>query len=251
MTEDGIWGKPPRPYGHLLPAHLWDLNLIPDIRADCKTYFKDKEKKWHKGFHHLSSSQAFALNLFYPLLQHEKSRGAVANALGEDDDIAAWEFEAILDREELTNFDLILETSSGRRIYIEVKLTESQFGRAAGTDRQREKLADIYQARLEGRLTRSFSERELFANYQLVRNLCYADHPPGSTVVLFMPYANETARGEAHTFLSEHVSKRYQKYVKLVFAEDFVRRVIEQGHVPESVLPSLLHVAGKYDLSRT
>ncbi len=61
--------------GHILPKDLKWLNLMESHRSEIRTYLDaHKDVKLHKYFHHLNSSQAFALNLFYPYFEGGEGR---------------------------------------------------------------------------------------------------------------------------------------------------------------------------------
>jgi len=72
VKEAGVYlhqGKEIR-CGHILPRELKWLNLLESHRAEIRAYLAaHKDVKLHKYFHHLNSSQAFALNLFYPYFE--------------------------------------------------------------------------------------------------------------------------------------------------------------------------------------
>jgi hypothetical protein len=86
--------------------------------------------------------------LFYPFLHDEGKRARLSSALQLSSAIVAWDFEAIPDLAERTNFDLQLSLADGSCAYIEVKLTESTFGTAQPNERHVQKLADTYRPRL-------------------------------------------------------------------------------------------------------
>jgi len=93
------------PYEHILPPRGCKLNFITESRDQITSFLKSNSQvKLHKYFHHLNSSQAFALNLFVPFFE----RGPVASrallaALGQRTGLVCWEPEAIPDITEGTN----------------------------------------------------------------------------------------------------------------------------------------------------
>jgi hypothetical protein len=67
VHESGFWGTPLRPHPHILPAEQRELNVVTPIR---EAFWREQHRrvwKLHKYFHHLSSSQALAFNLLFPL----------------------------------------------------------------------------------------------------------------------------------------------------------------------------------------
>src|SRR5206468_11772445 len=102
VTESGVWGTPPRSYAHILPREQFRLNIIAPLR---ERFWPERDRrgwKLHKYFHHLSSSQALAFNLFfltYPTVPLRMI--ATRRVLGLPDDTpCSLTFEAVLDRGE-------------------------------------------------------------------------------------------------------------------------------------------------------
>jgi hypothetical protein len=84
ITDAGIYRHQGRDlsYDHVLPVELRWLNLLETYRAEIRDYLKARPQlQLHKFFHHLNSSQAFALNLFFPFF--DSGHGAsLVRALG-------------------------------------------------------------------------------------------------------------------------------------------------------------------------
>src|SRR4051812_49433180 len=60
-------------YGHILPKKQRELNILERYR-DCFFASDHAAVRFHHCFHHLNSSQALCINLFYPLVV-ERSLG--------------------------------------------------------------------------------------------------------------------------------------------------------------------------------
>jgi hypothetical protein len=247
VREDGTWGK--QAYPHILPDSLGHLNLIAPIRDDCLAYIKATRIKLHQYFHHLNSSQAFAFNLFFPLFNGGSDCvSALLDAIGVSGDLRKWAFEAIPDREEGTNFDFLLELVDGRRIYGEVKLTESGFGTARPNERRRLKRTQIYLPRLEGKVhAETLDESTFFRRYQLLRNISYVNEPEGSELLLVFPRANREALRESDE-LVEILDPSIAHLVRTVDAGDLVSRLLIDPRVPPATLVALEELNLKYGL---
>jgi len=94
VREPGIFlykGKEVR-CGHILPRELKWLNVLEPFRTEVRAYLSaNKDIRLHKYFHHLNSSQAFTLNLFYPFLEGgPASSSALLRALGVPGQVAHW-----------------------------------------------------------------------------------------------------------------------------------------------------------------
>jgi hypothetical protein len=177
VQEEGQWKKNKAPYGHILPESLLRLNLLETIRTEFWEYKKDHpEIKLHTDFHHLTSSQAMAFNLLFPLFGLPESTAApflrmlaVPEASVED-----WKFEHIIDKAERTNFDCWIQLPKVQ-ILLELKLAEQEFGSAKNDEEHQVKRKKIYLARLEGKVQPKFLEPpEFFKRYQILRNISYA-----------------------------------------------------------------------------
>jgi hypothetical protein len=132
-----------------------------------------RDIKLHMYFHHLSSSQAFAFNLFFPFfLSGPGPARELSGALGVDQDVTSdWQFEHIPDRDEGTNADVMWRTSEAR-VFCEVKLSETGFGTAKNDVEHQLKLVKIYRPRLNNIVSRDLlQEATFFKNYQLLRNI--------------------------------------------------------------------------------
>jgi hypothetical protein len=106
-TGPGMWRRRDRTtveVGHILPGGSTRLNIVPRVRDAFWTWFDTPTTrpapKLHPFFGHLTSSQAFAFNLFFPFLTGPASaRTMLLRALGLPlDAITDWAFEAIVDR---------------------------------------------------------------------------------------------------------------------------------------------------------
>jgi hypothetical protein len=137
VHESGSWGKPPRPYPHILPPDRRELNIVASFREAFWRSQRQRRWKLHKYFHHLSSSQALAFNILFPLYPYVPSgMAATRRILGlPEEAVCHVEFEAVLDAVEGTNIDALIETGEGTRTIVEVKLTERAFGGAREDER--------------------------------------------------------------------------------------------------------------------
>jgi hypothetical protein len=68
IKECGAWRR--MHYPHILPKHMWNLNLWENIREEAERYFDENEIAWHMQKHNLLSSQVMCVNIFFPLRQH-------------------------------------------------------------------------------------------------------------------------------------------------------------------------------------
>lgn len=138
------------PKDHILPVDLAENNLLAPFREEILAHVKSTGIARHKYFHHLNSSQAFALNLFYPFFKRGQSK-VLLQALGQRGLAKDWAFERVWNKAEGTNVDVCWRlTRQGQRdtnVFCEVKLTEQKFGTADADADHLRKLQQIYTPR--------------------------------------------------------------------------------------------------------
>jgi hypothetical protein len=183
------------PYDHILPKPLKWLNILEPIRREVMMFAKTHRPpiKLHKYFHHLNSSQAFALNLFFPFLEAEPDQSEVLiAALGLEGRPLTWEPESIVDAKEHTTVDIAWTLRDGGSVYCEVKLSEQEFGHASGDDqRHQDKHKLMYLPVLQSVCAAEMLESKLFfANYQILRNVWLVAREPASRLLFLMPERN-------------------------------------------------------------
>lgn len=188
----GEWGNPPREYPHILPRSEYRLNIVEPIREAFWGVHKKQRWALHRYFHHLSSSQALAFNLLFPVFpQIPASFKATRSALRLGNDApATLDFEVVLRDGDGTNIDALIVEDRGRRSVIEIKLTEASFGRARHDPRHLDKLERTYRPLLRTHLADSVLEPiAFFRDYQLYRNLAQLRPRSDDQVILLVPRA--------------------------------------------------------------
>ena len=106
VTEPGVHRG--RAYPHILPYRLRFLNLLESGRAEIQDYLRTHPSvQLHQYFHHLNSSQALALNVFYPYFAAGgQAVHALMRSMGMGESVESWEFEAVPDDDEGTQVDV-------------------------------------------------------------------------------------------------------------------------------------------------
>jgi hypothetical protein len=239
VQEDGEWKKTKEKYGHILPEPLKRLNLLETIRTEFWEYKKaHPEIKLHTDFHHLTSSQAMAFNLLYPLfgLPATTARPLLQMLGVPADSIKGWKFEHVIDKVEGTNVDFWIQLSSGLEVLLELKLAEQDFGSAKDDEEHRNKLKNIYRARLEGKVPRDVLEPpEFFKRYQILRNISYAARDGRRQVVFVFPQANEALRS-GEEFISRAPTPDIRQRIHVLHLEDLVAGLLA---VPDQLPPRM------------
>jgi hypothetical protein len=180
----------------------------------------------HRDFHHLTSSQAMAFNLFFPFFGMRGDYSApLLVALGSvGGEVQRWEFEAIPDAAEGTSVDSLIEFVGGRRLLIEVKLTESNFSSCRADERHRFKLQQVYAPRLHGKVAEgALAEDAFYAHYQLFRNVSHLNLEAGDYLVLIVPRANAGPWNTAGSFRQRFLNDVSRQAVRLVAFEELLQ----------------------------
>jgi hypothetical protein len=250
VRQDGQWVKNGKSYPHILPRKLRRLNILETIRAEFWSYRREQRLKLHRDFHHLSSSQALAFNLFFPFFGLRPQRAELMlRALGAPEaPVEAWAFEKVLDPAEGTNFDFHITLVGGRHIYFEVKLCERGFGKVKANERHLKKLDEIYRERLLGKVgTDSLAEKTFFRNYQLLRNISYLSPDLEHQLIVICPQANEALR-EGLSFLEGALTARMRGGVRVVYLEPFLAELGVQSRSEPRLGAHVELLAEKYAL---
>lgn len=168
---------------HILPKEKESKNLLDEgfHKDELKVYEElKKEKKLHRYFHHLNSSQAMAINFLEPLIQKDMLSYVLSN---DKSKVCEEFFEYELHNDETfekkphtkTNFDFFIKTNSKRHFY-EFKYTEASFGSAKKDEIHSQKYEKVYKPALK-KVCKTIPEEKQFLNeYQLWRLFCHLQY---------------------------------------------------------------------------
>lgn len=220
---------------HILPIEHADLNLLPLARELEPSFMsRNLHVSRHRNFHHLNSSQAFAFNLFLPFFdQSEDGATVLLRAFGQTGSLTDWELEAVLRVDEGTNIDALWVTDDGTSTICEVKLSESEFGRASDDDRHRSKLETVYKPVLINHVDKQLLQaRAFFEVYQVLRNVWNLVQLDKGRLVFLLPRENEVLWGIL-TQVLERVVLDTRRRIMIVAIEDVVKKVTTDENCPE------------------
>ena len=192
---------------------------------------RHRDVRPHRYFHHLNSSQAFALNLFFPYFEQGAPR-ALLEAMGTPGEFGGWRPEYIADAVEGTNVDVMWFSPDGSKTFCEVKLSEQEFGVAKDDRRHRQKLEEIYKPVLIGQCARELLEAPaFFSKYQLLRNVWLAARDTDSSVVFLVPRANSALWPQLAPFI-ENLAPSLARRVHAVAIEDVLAALSSSKSAP-------------------
>jgi hypothetical protein len=252
VKEAGIFRHQGRdiPCAHVLPKALKWLNILEPYRKEVREHVQ-RGIKLHKYFHHLNSSQAFALNLFFPFFQAYPSESSVLiRALGQAGKAVEWYPEHILDKAEGTNVDVAWRDADSAWTYCEVKLTEQEFGRASGEARHHKKLASVYAPVLREHCPPELLESvAFFGSYQILRNVWLVAKEPTSRLVFLMPKQNEALWAPLHQVL-DSLAPALRSRITVCSVETTLERLANSHGLRPELRWYATQLAEKYVLPR-
>lgn len=187
-----------------------------------------------------------AFDLFSPFLQNSRVHERLLRALGVPPEDYEGHFEKVLDTAEHTAFDFYMEGTSGRKIFFELKLSETGFGSCADDERHREKLERHYRPHLHGRVDAKWLEpTAFFANYEVLTHLSYLGRHADSGLVFIFPKTNEGLM-EGDETIKQIVSKTLAPRVAILYLEYLVGRILELVADDEVLRKHFLEFREKY-----
>ncbi len=216
---------------HILPVKFRTYNILENYR---ESFFSSPNSKidFHKYFHHLNSSQALCINLFFPLILDEKLY-LILDLLGipgQSITEVAFEKESELESGagRKTNFDFYILLADDTKVYFEIKYTESEFGKAKDDDEHRAKYEKTYLPLLRNNdyIKREFSDvDEFLKSYQIMRNLCHINE--NSFVVFVYPEANKKIHIQAQTAKESILTNKGNKKFRILTLESTIEQIID------------------------
>ena len=219
------------PYGYILPKELKWLNVLEPFRSEVHTYLDEhKGIKLHKYFHHLNSSQALALNLFFPFFADGAlSASMLLRALRVPEQLVQWRLEYLPDPTEGTNVDVAWKGPSGAWTYCEVKLSEQEFGQANDDRRHLTKLEKTYGPTLAPLCSGELLEpRTFFKHYQILRNVWLAAREPTASTLFLLPKRN-SALWDPLQRVMDALQPSLRARVYVAELEDVLRRLAQDA----------------------
>jgi hypothetical protein len=234
--------------GHILPSDQKWKNLLEDATPIIRSYLERNPRiKLHRYFHHLSSSQAFALNLFVPFFESgADASNALIRGFGQQGTLSKWKAEAVPDSREGTNLDAWWSLDDGFQTFCEVKLCEGEFGKCDADDAHKEKLKAIYRPRLIHYVHDDLlKEKPFFQSYQLLRNIWHLVGTEQSELIFLMPKENVALWKHLDSVL-RLIDPALRARVKAVAIETLLRRLIEDPLCPPVFVEYAKSLQSKY-----
>lgn len=236
---------------HILPKVHRFRNLFAEAEPHVRRLLKDPKirLRLHMYFHHLNSSQAFTFNLFFPYFYGgPEASSALLRALNQKGMLVDCHPEAIPDEEERSNIDMLWTTDDGTTTICEVKLSETDFGKAADDGRHQTKFKtyEVLSAHLEpGR----FERQAFFEAYQFNRNVWHMVRHDNNRLIFLLPRAN-AGLWKLVDNLRLGVVPHTRERISVIATEDVIEKLSADVNCPEHLRKYADRLGHKYSPSR-
>src|SRR5215469_831878 len=128
-----------------------------------------------------------------------------------------------------TCFDFMIPMTSGRRIYFELKYTESDFGTARADRVHLDKFEQIYEARVAGRYDEPYcSAKGFLAHYQILRNIWHLNSESDDVVVFLYPRDNNALRRK-EAIISGCAIEPFRSRVRIAYLESLLASLLRDS----------------------
>jgi hypothetical protein len=235
ISEPGIFAYRGRslPMHHILPRACASKNLLEEANSAASAFLLANPGKRHRYFHHLNSSQAFAFNLFFPYFSGSpESASVLLRALGQNGTLDEWRPEATPFPEEETNIDVFWKTTDGTKNFCEVKLSETDFGKAHNDARHIAKLTNFYRQILSDHMVKERLEpTAFFQAYQFNRNVWHMVREDHSRLLFLLPRANTSLWRLLQELLSGVAVSTLER-IAVIAIEDVITRLLKDANCP-------------------
>jgi len=175
----------------------------------------------HAFWHHMNSSQVMCINFFYKYLKEPEKLSEILKqieGINIEQDIKPKSIEFEHKEDDKSSIDLVIELNNNKKIFIEVKYTESAFG---GTQSKRFKeLHDKYHSNVE--INDDYSDYKKY--YQFIRNACLGID--GNYTIFLFP-KNNISIAESYRKAKENIKFIKPVEVGCLYWEDIIKKDID------------------------
>lgn len=179
-------------------------------------------------FSYMTSSQAFAVNFFTPLIAEER----LDLLIDCFQDLVFDEkcFEKVMDpADEKTQFDFYASGNDTIKSFsVEVKYSENEFGYAVEDARHLDKFSRIYREHMVELTSVDEKEWQFFEYYQVWRNLIYTIINEGQHICFLFPAFRHDLKEILDSIISK-CKEKYKPYFHIIIADDIVNKIISDN----------------------
>ena len=176
-------------------------------------------------FSYMTSSQAFAVNFFTPLIVEERLDllADCFQGLVFDEN----RFEKVMEpKDEKTQFDFYASGNDiSNSFSVEVKYSENEFGYAVEDARHLDKFSRIYREYMIELTCVDEKEWQFFEYYQVWRNLIYTIINKGQHICFLFPAFRNDLKKVLDSIISK-CKEKYKPYFHVIIADNVVNKII-------------------------
>ena len=201
---------------------------------------------------HDTETQTMTFDLFSPFLREGRVDARLPDALGIPAiDGYTGELDKVLEASEGASIAFYIESRSGRRVFFDVKLSETGFGACEADASYAERLDRDYRPYLQGEVDAKWLEpAACAANDHLMRSFSYLGRYPDSGLAFIFPRANARLM-EADKTIKQIASKSLAPRVAILYLEYLVERILKAVADDERLHAHFLQFRERYILSST
>jgi hypothetical protein len=169
-----------------------------------------------------------ARDLFSPFVGEGRVDTRLLRVLGLDANVVySASFDALMNADEGKRFDLVLEATNGRRIFIDVKPSGASFESCGDDERSRAMLAEQHEPYLAGRVDAKWLDpQNFFESYEIMRAVSYLGRYDDSGVAFIFPRLDDGLMKSDMT-IKQIVSKTLAPRVAILYLEYLVERILD------------------------
>ena len=212
-------------YQHIFDSKEKNLILGKGYDKDLKDWMYSLEGELRDDFSYMTSSQAFAVNFFTPLIVEEQLE--ILTDCFEGLTFDEKSFEEVMDPDdEKTQFDFYASGKDNNSSFsVEVKYSENEFGYALEDARHLDKFCRIYRERMFELTCVDEKDWQFFEYYQVWRNLIYTIVNRGQHICFLFPAFRNDLKQVLESIISK-CKEEYKAYFHIIIADDVVNKII-------------------------
>ena len=220
--SQGMHKSTPNPY--ILDTQEKNLIKGKGYDEDLQDWMNSLGGELRDDFAYMTSSQAFAVNFFTPLIS-ENQLSLLCDSFKESV-FHELEFEKVLDSDEKTQFDFYAsDKEKSNSFSVEVKYSEREFGSAIEDTKHLDKFYSIYKGHMIELTCVDEKDWQFFEYYQVWRNLLYTIVNKGQHICFLFPAFRKDLKEILDTIIIK-CKEEYRPYFHVIIADDVVNKII-------------------------
>lgn len=221
--SQGMHKSTPNPY--ILDSQEKNLIKGKGYDEELQDWMNSLGGELRDDFAYMTSSQAFAVNFFTPLIVEDQ-----LNLLSDSFKEFVFHekgFEKVIDpKDEKTQFDFYAcGKEKSESFSVEVKYSESEFGYTHEDARHLDKFNRIYMEHMVNLTCVDEKEWQFFEYYQVWRNLIYTILNKGQHICFLFPAFRKDLKEILDTIIIK-CKEEYRPYFHVIIADDVVNKII-------------------------